>query len=140
VYSKQEICVDSAFEYDKMIFIKSGDDYPELSPKEFEELESAWEMATSFDTKGGNLMPKDPFDDESDFDPDDWEPRYIKYIDRFEQAFFIRENAQRFLENQSHNLLGGFIYVESAYRNPEWRQIRELLIDKARIEGDNITA
>jgi len=28
----------------------------------------------------------------------------------------------------------------SAYRNPEWQQIRELLIDKARIESQDIAA
>ena len=149
VYSKQEIYVDGEGEYDKMILIKNGDpDYQELSPKEFEELESEYYNATdyrsmSFDGNGEQIiseMPKDPFDEESDFDPDDWEPRYIKYVDRFEQAFFIRENAQNFLDGQRHNLgEKAFIFVESAWRNPEWQQIRELLIDKARIESQDVS-
>lgn len=147
VYSKQEICVDGDFDHDKMIYIKSGDDsYTELSPEEFEELEAAYDIAmayhydTSITKKIDNPIPKCPVDEESDFDPCDWEPRYIKLVDRFEQAFFIRENAQRFLENQSHNLSEkSYIYVESAYRNPEWQQIRKLLIDKAQVEGDSVS-
>lgn len=144
VYSKQEICVDGDFDHDKMIYIKNGDDsYTELSPEEYSELESAYNAATdyrnvSIDGEGKEIdypMPQCPVDEESDFDPCDWEPRYIKLVDRFEQAFFIRENAQRFLDGQRHNLGGNaFIYVESAYRNSEWRQIRELLIAAAKKE------
>lgn len=149
VYSKQEICVDGDFDYDKMIYIKNGDDsYTELSPEEYDEVESAYNAATdyrstSIDGEGEEInypMPKCPVDEESDFDPDDWEPRYIKLVDRFEQAFFIRENAENFLANQRHNLSGGFIYVESAYRNPEWQQIRKLLIDKTQIESQDASA
>lgn len=150
VYSKQEIYVDGEGEYDKMVLIKNGDpDYQELLPNDFEKLESEYYNATdyrniAFDGDGEQIiseMPKDPFDEESDFDPDDWEPRYIKYVDKFEQAFFIRQNAENFLANQSHNLGdGAYIYVESAYRNPEWQQIRKMLVDKALIESHNVTA
>jgi len=144
VYSKQEICVDGNCDYDKSIYIKNDDDnYTELSPEEFHELESAYNAATdyrniSIDGEGREIsypMPKCPVDDESNFDPSDWDVRYIKLVDRFEQAFFIRENAERFLANQRHNLgEKSYIYVESAYRNSEWRQIRELLLSLAKVE------
>ena len=150
VYSKQEICVDRDCEYDKIVYIFNNrySEHSELDCEAYQELESAYNEATnyrsmSFDGDGEQIiseMPKDPFDDERDFDPDDWEPRYIKYVDKFEQAFFIRENAQNFLDGQRHNLgEKAFIFVESAWRNPEWQQIRELLIDKARIESQDVS-
>lgn len=141
VYSKREICVDGDFEFDKIIYVKNGDDdYPELTYEEFEELEEQYNSATDYrsievDSSGEQIfpeMPKDPCSGE-DFDPDDWEKRYIKYTDKFEQAFFIRQNAQDFIDRNSHNLgRNAHIYVESAYRNPEWQAIREMLIEAAK--------
>lgn len=148
VYSKQETYVDGDFDYDKIVYVKgTSEDYPELTYSEFEELESEYYNATdyrnmSFDGNGEQIipeMPKDPCSGD-DFDPDDWEKRYIKFVDKFEQAFFIRQNAENFIESQSHRMVDPYIYVESAYRNPEWQQIIELLIDKARIESQDVTA
>ena len=141
VYSKQEVCVDGDTDYDKIIYVKESDDYPELTFSEFEELEERYNEATdyrsiSIDNNGEQIipeMPKDPCSGE-DFDPDEWEKRYIKFVDKFEQSFFIRQNAENYLRNNSHNLREAFCYVESAYRNPEWQQIRELLLSLARAE------
>ena len=147
VYSKQEICVDCDTGYDKIIYIKNSDDYPELTYSEFEELENQYNEATdyrsiSIDSNGEQVipeLPKDPYSGE-DFDPDDWEKRYIKFIDKFEQAFFIRQNAENFLANQRHNLgEDAYIFVESAYRNSEWQAIRGMLIDKALIQSSNVS-
>jgi hypothetical protein len=147
VYSKQEICVDGDFEFDKIVYVKSDDsDYPELTYEEFEELEGEYNRATDYrsvqiDSSGNEVtheMPKDPCSDE-DFDPDDWEKRYIKFVDKFEQAFFIRKNAEEFIDRQKHRMVDPYIFVESAYRNPEWQQIRELLIDKAMVEGNDVS-
>lgn len=147
VYSKQKIVVDGDYDYDEIIYVKNGDsDYPELTYSEFEELEREYNEATdyrimSFDGNGEQIipeMPKDPCSGD-DFDPDDWEKRYIKLVDKFEQAFFIRKNAEKFIECQRHNLSAPYIYVESAYRNPEWQQVRDFLIDKARIESQDVS-
>lgn len=145
VYSKRPIVVNEGYDYDEVVYTRG--EY-ELDLKEFEKLEDQYNLAqeelhnrtTDYSNDPlTNKFPSDPFDADEMFDPSDWDRLCIKMIDSFEQAFFIRENAQRFLENQSHNLNAGYIYVESAYRNPEWQQIRELLIDKARIEGDNVS-
>jgi hypothetical protein len=50
-----------------------------------------------------------------------------------------KENAENYIRNNSHNLSAPYIFAESAYRNPEWQQIRELLIDKARTESNNVS-
>lgn len=148
VYSKQEIVADGDCDYDYAVYIRQNrGEYDELDYDTYKDLESKYNEATDYGVikvngKGEEIVaetPKDPFDDEKDFNPDEWEQKFIKLIDRFEQAFFIRENAQRFIENQSHNLREPYIYVESAYCNPEWQQIRELLIDKAQIESQDIT-
>lgn len=134
VYSKEEICVDSDFDYDKIIYVNGES---ELGYLEFENLEAAWEEATSFDTKDESSMPKNPCSGE-DFDPDDWEKRYIKFIDKFENAFFIRQNAENYIANNSHRFQDAYIYVESAYRNSEWQAIRELLIAAAEKEKNQL--
>ncbi len=148
VYSKLPVCVDRDFDYDDIVYIKDNDDdYPELSFEEFKELERAYGDATDYrrvevDCEGNQVdypMPEDPCSG-GEFNPDEWKERFVKYIDKFEQAFFIRKNAEDFIESQSHRLNNPRIYVESAYRNPEWQQIRELLIDKARIESEDVTA
>lgn len=136
VYSKEEICVDSDFDYDKIIYVNGED---ELDYSEFEELEEKYNEATdyrsiSIDNNGQQIipeLPKDPYSGE-DFDPDDWEKRYIKFIDKFEQAFFIRQNAENYIANNSHRFQDGYIYVESAYRNSEWQAIREMLVEAAK--------
>lgn len=148
VCSKQEVVVDPDYSYDKCFYVKqTSDDYPQISVEEFEKLRSAYNEAydyrrTVVDSRGNEIVydpPEDPCSD-GDFDPDDWTLVYVKLVDKFEQAFFIRQNAENFIESQSHQLNNPYIYVESAYRNPEWQQIRELLIDKARIEGQDVTA
>ncbi|MBV6512118.1 MAG: hypothetical protein FMNOHCHN_01608 [Ignavibacteriaceae bacterium] len=147
VYSKQEIVADGDHDYDKSVYIRlRGGEFEELDYDSYQELESAYNEATNYRTvrvngEGEEItseIPKDPFDEEKDFNPYEWEQKFIKLVDRFEQAFFIRKNAENFIERNSHNLgKGACIYVESAYRNPEWQQIRELLIDKARIESQD---
>lgn len=147
VYSKRPIVVNEAYDYDEVVYMR--EDY-ELDEKEFNKLEGQYNLAfeeqygrTSYssETETTHKFPDDPFDTGEKFDPDDWDRLCIKMVDNFEQAFFIRENAENFLANQRHNLgEKSYIYVESAYRNPEWQQIRELLINKARIKSENVTA
>ena len=51
------------------------------------------------------------------------------YLDKWEfvQPFLTRAAAERFRADQSHNLGVTRVYVESAYRNPEWRLLREII-------------
>jgi hypothetical protein len=51
------------------------------------------------------------------------------YVERWEfvQPFLTRAAAEEFRATQAHNLGVTRIYVESAYRNPEWRTLRSLL-------------
>jgi hypothetical protein len=141
VYSKKPIVVNENYDYDEVVYMRG--DY-ELDSKEFEKLEDQYNLASeesynrtsySGEIEATNKFPDDPFDAGEKFDPDDWDRLCIKMIDCFEQAFFIRENAENFLASQRHNLgENAFIYVESAYRNSEWQQIRELLIAAAKKE------
>lgn len=147
VYSKKPIVVNEAYDYDEVVYMR--EDY-ELDSEEFDKLEDQYNLAfeeqygrTSYssETETAHQFPDDPFDTGEKFDPSDWDRLCVKIVDNFEQAFFIRENAQAFLENQSHHLGdGAYIYVESAWRNPEWQQIRKLLIDKAQIQSEDVTA
>ena len=143
VYSKREVVADSSYSYDKCFYIKTkGDDYPRISVEEYEDLMSDYNNATdcrriSADLEGIQVdyeLPEDPCSG-GEFNPEDWELVYVKLVDKFEQAFFIRQNAENYIRNNSHNLRdGAFIYVESAYRNLEWQQIRELLLSLASAE------
>ena len=140
VYSKKPIVVNEAYDYDKVVYMR--EDY-ELDAEEFDKLEDQYNLAFeeqygrisySSETETTHKFPDDPFDTGEKFDPSDWDRLCVKKIDCFEQAFFIRENAQSFIESQSHHLSSPYIFVESAWRNPEWQQIRELLIAAAKKE------
>jgi len=143
VYSKQEIVVDGDYDYDKIVYIRNNrGEHCELDYETYQELESAHNEATDYrsiviDKNGEQIIleaPQDPFNDEKTFNPDEWEQKFIKLIDRFEQAFFISENAENYIRNNSHNLSSPYIFVESAYRNLEWQQIRTLLSSFAMAE------
>lgn len=48
------------------------------------------------------------------------------------QPFFTRAAAERYIRSNGHNHSGPLrIYVESAYRNPEWRSVRARLAEFA---------
>lgn len=51
------------------------------------------------------------------------------YLDRWEfvQAFLTLKAAEAFRRDQAHNLGETRIYVESGYRNPEWKLLREIV-------------
>lgn len=58
---------------------------------------------------------------------------YVKtgYLDRWEtvQPFFTEAAAQRFINSNKHRHEEGLrIYVDSAYRNPEWQTVRNFLL------------
>lgn len=54
----------------------------------------------------------------------------VGYVDvwRNEQPFFTRTGAEEYIVRNRHRLTDPRVYVESAYRNPEWQAIRELLL------------
>lgn len=130
-------------EFETYVENNSGD-YCELSKSQYDELSKRWELATSFNTKKDNEIPEDPILG-GDFDPDNYERR--EYILRpvFQTACFTEKAAQDYIDCNGHNIFGREykeprIYVASGWRNKEWQQIRELLIDKARIESQDVTA
>jgi len=60
------------------------------------------------------------------------ERTYFRDRWEFVTACFTRVAAQRYIDENQHNLKEPRIYVYSAYRNREWQEIREALAaDKA---------
>lgn len=61
----------------------------------------------------------------------------VGYQDRWEYVmpFFTEAAAQRYLEENAHNLKEPRIYVESGYRNREWEAIRKFLASLPAPEG-----
>jgi hypothetical protein len=63
-------------------------------------------------------------------------PEYCRtcYADQHEfvQPFLTRVGAEAFIAANAHRLTDPRIYVDSAYRNPEWQMIRWLLINANR--------
>lgn len=64
---------------------------------------------------------------ESDKEPEGW--RRVAYVDTWElvQPFFTRVAAEAFIAANKHRLTDPQIFIDSAYRNPEWQAIREYL-------------
>jgi len=53
-----------------------------------------------------------------------------------EGAFFlVRKHAERYIENNRHNLKAPSVFVQSAYRNSEWQLIRKLAVALAELES-----
>ena len=57
-----------------------------------------------------------------------YEKVYYKDIWMFVQCFFTEEAAIQYIQANKHNLIAPRIYVESAYRNYEWQDIRTHLM------------
>jgi hypothetical protein len=66
-------------------------------------------------------------DDFGDEDPEFW--TRTGYIDTWQniQPFLTREAAEEFRKREAHNLGETRVYVESGYRNAEWKWLREVL-------------
>lgn len=62
-----------------------------------------------------------------DKEPEGW--MRVAYVDMWElvQPFFTRAGAEAFIAANKHRLTDPRIYVDSAYRNPEWQAMREYL-------------
>lgn len=61
-------------------------------------------------------------------DFDDYRKVYYRDEYVFVQPFFTEHGAQEYIKVNGHNLREPRIYVESGYRNEEWRLIREYLM------------
>jgi len=60
-------------------------------------------------------------------EPEGW--RRVGYIDLWEfvQPFLTRKGAEKFIAENRHNLKSPRVYVESGYRNGEWKFLREFI-------------
>jgi len=67
-------------------------------------------------------------EDEVNMNGDTYQKCYYRDEERTVTACFTREQAQRYIDENRHNLKNPFIYVESFNRNPEMIAMRELLI------------
>ncbi len=79
-------------------------------------------------TEGDEAMLLEAAYQETGEIPENWHRTGYDY--RWEQvaAFFTRKAAEDFIERQSHNhRMGLRVYVDSGYRNPEWKELRRLL-------------
>lgn len=86
-------------------------DFNEYSPEESEAREQAY-------VDNGDEKPEEYADD------------YRRaFVDRYKVilSFFTERGAKEFIETNGHHLNKPSIYVDSAYRNPEWQAIREFL-------------
>ena len=102
---------------DRCIWLDCGNDHSEVTdPAQIERLEE--------------LEEKYPLTEDEKVEFGD----YLKtgYTDRWEtvQPFFTEKAAQRFIDSNAHRHDPGAlrIYVDSAYRNPEWMAIRNFLL------------
>ena len=67
-------------------------------------------------------------EDEITINGSEYEKVYYRFQERTVTTCFTREQAQRYIDENRHNLKNPSIYVESFNRNPEMLAVRELLI------------
>jgi len=69
---------------------------------------------------------------EAKYESDEETPGWMRvaYHDTWEfvQPFFTRAAAEAFIARNAHRLTDPRVYVDSAYRNPEWQAVREHLM------------
>ena len=56
-------------------------------------------------------------------------------IDEWVQPFFTRKAAEEFIFNNAKRLNKPFVYVETAYYNPQWKALRTLMMIVAHEQG-----
>lgn len=82
------------------------------------------ELKEEFEKKSLNI------EDESEFELN--EETFTKYqykeSNRYVQTFFTEKAAERYIEENAHNLRSPFSYAASTYRNKEMVNIREFLL------------
>ena len=93
---------------------------------------------------GKNEKPQCPVLDR-DFDPNSWEKFTFALVEKFETCCFTEEAAKDYIKCNGHNIWGReykepIIYVASGWRNQEWQDVRQMLIDKAMAEYNNVSA
>jgi hypothetical protein len=109
VFSKSEIVVDEAYDYDRIVWVtEDGDEVEDRKAKRLEVLE-----------RNGR-------------DVGEYRRVAIKYIDQFETACFTEQGCKDFLKIQGHNLRRPFIYAHSFWRNHEMLAIREMLLKSSK--------
>jgi hypothetical protein len=74
------------------------------------------------------------FDETGDV-PEEWHRTGFLDTWEFVSAFFTEAAAQRYIDENKHNLKEPRVYVESGYRNKEWEVARGLLTANARRSG-----
>lgn len=74
------------------------------------------------------VHPDDP-ERESDKPVKGWRKVGYTVVNRFCTAAFTRVGAEHYIQCNGHNLKEPFIYVESAHRNEQWKEIRGFLLN-----------
>lgn len=88
--------------------------YPDVDPERHKRLEAAY--------LGEIDWPEDEAQPE-----DEWTRTGFMWKWEFVQPFMTREAAEAFRAAQAHNIGESRVYVESGYRNPEWRLLRAIV-------------
>jgi hypothetical protein len=111
VTQKQEIPgVDPAFSFDYHVWTQDGEEVEEEIATLLDGLEKA----------GGSI-------------PIMYEKIYCREIDEWVQPFLTEAGAESYIAANRHNLRKPFVYVHSAYRNPEWQEIRREALKAAEV-------
>lgn len=98
-------------------------DYVWYSRDDGGEYDNTDDMYKALDTIADEIN-----EDEIVLNGNTYEKSYYELEERTVTTCFTREQAQRYIDENRHNLKNPFIYVESFNRNPEMLAVRELLI------------
>ena len=93
-----------------------------------EEVENHMAIALDCADQDNQDEVLDPDNPECQLDTNDYRKSYYRDEYVFVQPFFTEHGAQEYIKANGHNLREPRIYVESGYRNEEWRLIREYLM------------
>lgn len=113
VMQKREIPgVDPCFSFDYHVWTQDGEQVEEEVEKLLDQIASL----------NGEIPAK-------------YEKVWCRELDEWVQPFFTEKGAESYIASNHHNLRKPFIYVHSAYRNPEWQEVRAQAL-----KADEVTA
>lgn len=123
VFQKREIVVDEDYDHDRIVWVDDeGNEADEETARQLNWMRD--------DVDGHHLL-----DDEivlGDEDQEEWRRLAVKEIDEFVTACFTEQGCKDFLEIQGHNLRRPFIYAAGSFRNREYQQLRNLMLELAK--------
>lgn len=114
VLTKRELPAAEDYDYDRIIFVHPDRDYEEADDRTYRRLEAL---------------------DEGGRDLRGWQRLAVKKVEEFRVGCFTEQGCKDYISRNRHNLNEPFIFAYGSYRNNEFQEVRNFLIESANLRA-----